>query len=207
MADLKRREEQKAAELECVKRLLAEEHCDSLDGAAYVQREVGRRLDSRKEELESELPPLRAERTSLEDEQTRLAELIRFEAELGQIEIEIEENGELIGQNESALKCAEQRVEGQDCITFIEQIKVMTLGVLDRFKEIVVAAHDMVERMANMLILVVIENIVLPIVFLAIALKGSVPIARGLMRVSTSINEDTRKALTALDQALPGRAK
>ena len=63
----------------------------------------------------------------------------------------------------------------------------------------------MVERMAYMLILVVIENIVLPIIFLAIALKGSVPVTRGVMRTSTSIGEDTQEALSALDQALPGR--
>ena len=75
----------------------------------------------------------------------------------------------------------------------------------DRFKAIVDGAEDMVTGMVTVLILVVIENIVLPIIFLAIALKGSVPIARGLMRISTSIGEDTREALSALDQALPGR--
>ena len=81
----------------------------------------------------------------------------------------------------------------------------MSLGVLDRFKAIVDGAEDMMTRMVNILVLVVIENIVLPIIFLAIALKGSVPIARGVMRISTSIGEDTREALSALDQALPGR--
>ena len=81
----------------------------------------------------------------------------------------------------------------------------MSLGVLDRFKAVVDGAEDMVTGMVNILILVVIENIVLPLIFLAIALKGSVPIARGLMRVSTSIGEDTREALSALDRALPGR--
>ena len=81
----------------------------------------------------------------------------------------------------------------------------MSLGVLDRFKAIVDGAEDMVTGMVNILILVVIENIALPIIFLAIALKGSVPIARGLIRISTSIGEDTREALSALDQALPGR--
>lgn len=81
----------------------------------------------------------------------------------------------------------------------------MGRGVLDGFKAIVDGAQEMVERMANILILVIIENIVLPIAFLAIAVKGSVPIARSVMRISTSIREDTREALSALDQALPGR--
>ena len=76
---------------------------------------------------------------------------------------------------------------------------------MDRFKAIFDSTQDMVTRMVNILILVVIENIVLPLIFLAIALKGSVPIARGVMRISTSIREDTREALAALDQALTGR--
>ena len=205
MANLKESEEKKASELECVKRWLAGEQCDSLDEDAYVQPELEKRLDRRKGEFESELSPLRAELASLQGEQTRLAELIKLKAERGQIEKEIVETRELIEQNESALECAERRGAGEDCITFIEKIKMMTLGVLDRFGELVGAAQDMVERMATMLILVVIENIVLPIIFLAIALKGSVPIARGVMRVSTSVREDTREALSALDRALPGR--
>ena len=201
IADIKTSEEQNASKLECVKQLLAGEHCDSLNEDEYV----GPALEKRKEELESELPPLRAKLASHQGEQTRLAELVKFSAERGQIETRIEETGELIDQNESALECAEERVEGEECITFIEQIKVMTLGVMDRFKEIVGAAQDMVGRMTNILILVVIENIVLPIIFLAIAVKGSVPIARGVMRISTSMREDTREALAAMDQALPGR--
>ena len=201
IADIKKNEEQNASKLECVKQLLAGEHCDSFNEDEYV----GPALDKRKEELESELSLLRTKLASHRGELTRLAELVKFGAEREQTEKRIEETRELIDENESALECAEQRVEGEDCITFIEQIKVMTVGVLDRFKEIVGAAQDMVERMAYMLILVVIENIVLPIIFLAIAMKGSVPIARGVMRVSTSIGVDTREALSALDQALPGR--
>lgn len=201
IADIKTSEERNASKLECVERLLAGEHCDSLDEDEYV----GSALSMRKEELEAELPPLRMKLASHQGEQTRLAELVKFSAQLGQIEKRIEETRELIGENESALECAEQRVGGEDCITFIEQIKVMTVGVLDGFKEIVGATQDMVGRMAIILILVVIENIVLPIIFLAIAVKGSVPIARGVMQISTSMREDTREALSALDRALPGR--
>ncbi len=79
----------------------------------------------------------------------------------------------------------------------------MSLGVLDGFKAIVDDANDMVTRMAQILVLIVIENVVLPIIFLAIALKGSVPVARGLMRVSTTMSEDAREALAAMDKALP----
>ena len=81
----------------------------------------------------------------------------------------------------------------------------MSRGVLDGFKAIVDNSKEMVERMAQILVLVVIENIVLPLIFLAIALKASVPIARGLMKISTAISEDTREVLSAMDRALPSR--
>ena len=77
--------------------------------------------------------------------------------------------------------------------------------VLDKLKSITDDAKDMVTRLALILVLLVIENIVLPVIFLAIALKASVPIASGLMRISTSTNQDTREALSAMDRALPSR--
>ena len=49
--------------------------------------------------------------------------------------------------------------------------------VLDKLKSIADDAKDMVTRLALILVLLVIENIVLPIIFLAIALKASVPVA------------------------------
>lgn len=81
----------------------------------------------------------------------------------------------------------------------------MSRGVWDRLKGIADGATDMVKRLTQLLVLKVIENIVLPIIFLAIALKASVPIARGLMRISTTMNEDARAALSAMDKALPSR--
>ena len=81
----------------------------------------------------------------------------------------------------------------------------LSRGVWDRLKAIADGATDMVKRLTQLLVLKVIENIVLPIIFLAIALKASVPIARGLMRISTTMNEDARAALSAMDKALPSR--
>ena len=83
----------------------------------------------------------------------------------------------------------------------------MSLGVRGRFNAILDDASDMVTRMTQILVLKVIENIALPVIFLAIALKGAVPMARGLMRVSTTMNEDVRAALSAMDQALPSRKR
>ena len=174
----------------------------------------------------------------------RLVELAALRAQRGQIESEIEEQGMLIEQNQSEIECAELRVDGKDCVTWIERTtdkagdymartagaveKLSDVGeaagrmvssvterakalsrtsrvVLDKLKSIADDAKDMVTRLALILVLLVIENIVLPIIFLAIALKASVPIASGLMKISTSITEDTHEALSAMDRALPSR--
>ena len=219
---------QSALGLTCVDRRMAGKHCDS----PAVDDHVQSALDSLKERLQSDLRGLRDELNSREEERNRLAELERFKAERRQIEGEIEENRKLIKRNESDMECAERRVDGKDCDsdTIVDGIRQLgtTTGdiisrtteaagkklsgagqafrdMLDRFKTLVDDTKDMVERMFPLLILKVIENIVLPIIFLAIALKVSVPIARSLMKVSTTIKEDTREALSAMDRALPSR--
>ena len=196
------------------------------------------------EGLASDLQRLQTELASRQGEQARLVELAALRAQRGQIESEIEEQEKLIERNQSEIECAELRVDGKDCVTWIERTrdkagdymartagaveKLSDVGeaagrmvssvterakalsrtsrvVLDKLKSIADDAKDMVTRLALILVLLVIENIVLPIIFLAIALKASVPIASGLMRISTTINEDTREALTAMDRALPSR--
>ena len=109
------------------------------------------------------------------------------------------------GKGLSSAGQAAGRVVSSVTATTSRAFSKMSRGVLDGFNAITDAAPDMVTRMAHVLILVIIENIVLPIIFLAIVLKGSVPIARGLMRITTTISDDTRQVLSAMDQALPSR--
>ena len=182
----------------------------------------------------------------------RLAELENLKAERSRIESDIEKTTALVAQKDSELECAKQRVAGEDCDTFLDDVgqvisttgtvtsemvsrvtdaagkglstagqaagrvvssvteatnrafSKMSLGVLDRFKAIVDSAEEMVSGMVNILVLVVIENIVLPIIFLAIALKGSVPIARGVMRISTSIREGYAGGAVSPGSSAPG---
>jgi len=232
---------QRASELTCVDRRIAGERCDS----PAVDDHVQSALDRVSEGLASDLQRLRTELASRQGEQARLVELAALRAQRGQIASEIEEQEKLIERNESEMKCAEQRVDGKDCVGWIERTKdkagdmaARTAGAVGKLSDVGEAASrmvssvterakalsrttrvmldklksitaddvkDMVTRLALMLVLVVIENIVLPIIFLAIALKAAVPIASGLMRISTTINEDTREALTAMDRALQSR--
>ena len=223
-------EKKNALELTCVDRRIAGEHCESPAIDDHVQSEI----DSVREGLKSDLRGLREELNSREEERNRLAEPARFKAERIQIETEIEEHKKHIERNESAIECAERRVAGKDCDTIVDDVRQLGTAtgdiisrtteaagkklsgagqafsginrdMLDMFKTLVDNTKDMVERLVRLLILKIIENVVLPIIFLAIALKASVPIARSLMKVSTTMKEDTREALSAMDRALPSR--
>ncbi len=204
--------EQGQSELACVDRRITGEHCDSPAIDAHVQSALG----ALKANLESDLGRLRADLASYQGEGMRLAELKELEAERGRIEGDIEENKNLIDRNESELKCAEQLAAGEDCDSFFDNVRQMGASavgmfsgmgrwVLDGLAAVKDMAKDMARKMARLLILVVIENILLPILFLAIALKASVPMTRGLTRISASMNEDARAALSNMDRALPHR--
>ena len=58
-------------------------------------------------------------------------------------------------------------------------------------------AVEYVQGLTELLVLIAIKNIVLPLVFLAIAVKGTLPIAKWLVRVSTSTQREP-KALTTV---------
>ena len=58
-------------------------------------------------------------------------------------------------------------------------------------------AVEFVQGLTELLVLIAIKNIVLPLVFLAIAVKGTVPIAKWLMRLSTATHQES-KALTTV---------
>ena len=201
------------SELACVDRRMTGEHCDSPAIDGHVQSALG----DLKETLESDLGRLRADLASYQGEQMQLAELKEFKTKRARIEGDIEENNKHIEQNESELECAEQLVAGEeDCDTFFGSLKEKMSSAVGMFSRIprlalggLVAvkdmAKDMVKRLALLLILVLIENVLLPIIFLAIMLKASVPITRGLTRISASMNEDARAALSNMDRALPHR--
>ena len=51
-------------------------------------------------------------------------------------------------------------------------------------------AVEFVQRLTELLVLVAIKNIVLPLVFLAIALKGTLPVAKWLFRMSETNQQE-----------------
>ena len=169
-----------------------------------------------------ELAALRAERGQIESkigEQKKLIERNKSEKEcaeqrvagkdcVGLIERATDKAGDYMARTAGAVKKLSDVGEaaGRMVSSVTERARALSRTsrvVLDKLKSIADDAQDIVTRLALILVLRVIENIVLPIIFLAIALKGSVPLASGLMKISTSITEDTREALSAMDRALP----
>ena len=227
--DIKKEIAETEALATCVDLRISGEHCDSPDVDERVQSALDRFI---REQTESDLGRLRAKLISLQAKQKRLTELTELETERRQTESQIKKVKELIDRNESEMECAKRRVAGKDCDTildvgrqlmsgtwtemsdvmlggmeaagrFVSSAVEMSRYVRDRLKTMADDTKDAVKRLTKLLVLTVIENIVLPIIFLAIALKASVPIARGLMRISTTMNEDARATLSAMDKALP----
>ena len=169
-----------------------------------------------------ELAALRAERGQIESEIEEQEKLIeRNESEMdcaerrvsgkdcvGLIERATDKAGDYMARTAGAVeKLSDVGEAARRMVSSVtERAKALSRTsrvVLDKLKSI--DAKDMVTRLALILVLLVIENIVLPIIFLTIFLKASVPIARGLMRTTATIREDTREALSAMDRALPSR--
>ena len=135
---VKELEERKASELECVERLIVGDRCESFDEKAHVQSALDR-LQTR---LESEIQPLRVELVSRQDERNRLAELENLKAERSRIESDIEKTTALVAQKDSELECAKQRVAGEDCDTFLDDVGqvISTTGTM---------TSEMVSRATN----------------------------------------------------------
>ena len=60
----------------------------------------------------------------------------------------------------------------------------------------------MVTSMTKLVVAIVVENIVLPIVFLMIAVKCCVPIAKYSVRLSSILKQDSRELRDSLQQTV-----
>lgn len=65
-------------------------------------------------------------------------------------------------------------------------LPAISMPSLSHITELREGAVEFVQGLTELLVLIAIKNIVLPLVFLAIAVKGALPIARGLLRLSSA---------------------
>lgn len=132
------------------------------------------------------------------EEVRRAEELASAKEEREEIRRKIENIKEQIDQNKERIACIDRLIAGEDCDSLLDDMKQMfSQGVkvtsqawskvsMARFasiSEIVEKTKDMVTSMTKLLVVIVVENIILPIVFLMIAVKCSVPIARAVSTV------------------------
>ncbi len=161
-------------------------------------------LDERKAHMESERERLRKDLTSLKQKAEnldkeidrldknvgwarRFLETLRYKspgneraalkekrAEIGR---EIKESETRIDGLESKLDCIERHRAGENCDSWWDKI-ASTGKTLSDFMGIYDKAKQVVQSITDLLIAIVIKNILLPLVFLLIALKCTLPLAR-----------------------------
>ena len=106
--------------------------------------------------------------------------------EMDQIQQRIQEGGEV-------LECIDRRLAGESCKSFWEKFTTAGKAGYARIEEIVDMAGDMATTTAKLLAAVVIRNIVIPLVFLMIAVKCSLPVIRYSMRLVSNTKRQTRE--------------
>ena len=81
----------------------------------------------------------------------------------------------------------------------VEKTSDMVMGTT---KLVVEKTSDMVTSMTKLLVAIVVENVILPIVFLMIAVKCSAPIAKYSVRLSSTLKQDSRELRDSLQQTV-----
>ncbi len=106
-----------------------------------------------------------------------------------------------IDDGEEDLECIEKRLAGESCDSWLDKLSSASKAGYTPIKEIVDKSSEMFIGIAKLLIAVIVKNIILPIVFLMIAVKCSVPIAKYSVRLSSILKQDSKGLRDALQQA------
>ena len=106
---------------------------------------------------------------------------------MDQIRRQIEEESEI-------LECIDRRLAGERCESFLERLSSAGKAEYARIARIVDMAGDMTTNIIKLLAAVVIKNIVIPLVFLVLAVKCSLP----MIKYSMWLVQDTRREVGAL---------
>ena len=99
------------------------------------------------------------------------------------------------------LECINRRLAGENCDSLLSKLSNLPSAILpDAIKtffaditELPDKANEMVKNITKLLAAIVIKNILLPLIFLAIVIKGSMPIARYSMRFVSRLRRDTKE--------------
>ena len=114
----------------------------------------------------------------------------------GKIGLEIIEVRQKIEEGGEAIECIDRQLAGKSCESFTD--KLFSAG--DKIGEVVDMAREAAQQMTMLLVVVVIKNIVIPLVFLSIALKGSLPMIKYCIRLIPNMKQDMKSLQDSREQ-------
>ena len=133
-------------------------------------------------------------------------ELISAKARQKSISRKMEATQERIYAIENDLECIKRKIVGQNCDSWLDKLSNKSKAIyrwLTRhgdISEISDKANEMATSIIILLAAIVIKNILIPLSFLAIAIKGSLPIARYSMRLVSGLKRDSKELQRYLDR-------
>ena len=98
-----------------------------------------------------------------------------------------------IKDSKDALECINSRIAGESCDSLLDRISNAGTVGISQLKEMFERFDHMATNVTMLLVAIAIKNILFPIVFLMLAVKCSLPIARYASRLSCGFEEGTGK--------------
>ena len=180
--DLRKRRTHKEAELEDLR--------DSLESLDRESENLERKIDKLNDEagLRRWLP----ETLGGSSPEKELVSAMEMQEE---IELEVALIRERIEEGDEAIACIDRQLDGESCDSFLDRWSNPS-----KIWEVVDKARIVAENMVMLLVVVVIKNIVIPLIFLMIVLKCSLPMIRYCMRLIPNMKQDVEKLRDASEQ-------
>ena len=126
-------------------------------------------------------------------------ELTSAKARQEKISQKIEETQERIHAIENDLECIKRKIADQNCDSWLDKLSNKSKAIyrwLTRhgdISEISSKANEMATSITTLLAAIVVKNILLPLVFLMIAVKCSLPFATYSMRLASGFRRDSKE--------------
>ncbi len=180
-----------------------ESRLDGLDESMASAREEKDQLDEAIDKLNEEAGWWDALRRILPERLGGVPEgevLVAKKQRRKEVESEIERIEDQIRDSRENLECFERRIAGQTCDTFWETMSKAGRAGISHI-------NDSVTYITMLLIAVAIKNILFPIIFLAVVVKCSLPIAHHSSRLLSGFEQDSRKLKGKMTNQLKGPAR
>ena len=137
-----------------------------------------------------------------------VAELVSAKARRGEVDRELERIEQRIDDVRGDLECIDIRLDGESCDSWLNKLfssgkagytsmmEMMDIGeIRGKFDEIMT-------DIAKLLTFILVKNLLMPIMFLVIAVKCSVPLAKYSVQLSSTLKQDSKELRDSLQQTV-----